>query len=78
MGFRLLTLSEEHAPARSAALITAELSEAFPPAGVRALEAASLVAAFMAAVVMGGAGSHMLPAPSIRSEFKKGEEHHAA
>ena len=74
MGFRLLTLSEEHAPARSVALITAELSEAFPPAGVRA----SVVAAFMAAVVMGDAGSHMLPAPSIRSEFKKGEEHHAA
>jgi len=73
MGFRLLTLSEEHAPARSVALITAELSEAFPPAGVRASEAA-----FMAAVVMGDAGSHMLPAPSIRSEFKKGEEHHAA
>jgi hypothetical protein len=73
MGFRLLTLSEEHAPARSVALITAELSEAFPHAGVRASEAASV-----AAVVMGGAGSDMLPAPSIRSEFKKGEEHHAA
>jgi hypothetical protein len=31
-----LTFSQEHAPARLAASITAEMSEAFPPAGGRA------------------------------------------
>src|SRR5712692_2447517 len=42
MGLRLLALSQEHAPARSVVLITAEMSEAFPPAGGRALEVASM------------------------------------
>jgi hypothetical protein len=51
MGLRLLTFSLEHAPGRSVALITAETSEAFPPAGGQALEVAPVEAVFMAAVV---------------------------
>jgi len=50
-GLRLLTFSQEHAPARSAVLITVEMSEAFPPAGGRALEVALVVVVFTAAVV---------------------------
>jgi hypothetical protein len=46
-----LTLSQEHAPARSAALITVEMSEAFPPAGGQALEVALVVVVFTVAVV---------------------------
>jgi hypothetical protein len=34
MGLRLLTLSQEHAPARSVALITPEISKAFLPRAV--------------------------------------------
>src|SRR5882724_9054999 len=49
-GLRLLTFSQEHAPARSAVLITVEVSEAFPPAGGRALEVASMGVVFTAAV----------------------------
>jgi len=49
-GLRLLTFSQEHAPARSAVLITVEMSEAFPPAGGRALEVALTAAVFTAAV----------------------------
>jgi len=37
-GLRLLTFNQEHAPGRSVDLITAEASEAFPPAGAQALE----------------------------------------
>jgi len=52
MVLRLLTFSQEHGPARSAALITAEMSEAFPPAGDRALEVALVgVVVFTAAAV---------------------------
>ena len=50
-GLRLLTFSQEHAPARSAALITAAMSEAFHPAGGRALEAAPTEVVSMVAVV---------------------------
>src|SRR6202163_1268451 len=49
---RASTLNQERTPARSVALITAEMSEAFPPAGGRALE----VAAFMEGVPMAVAG----------------------
>ena len=43
------TLSQERTPAHSVALITAEVHEAFPPAGSRALaEAACMLAASMA------------------------------
>src|SRR5258708_2246135 len=49
-GLRLLTFSQEHAPGRSVGLITAETSEAFPPAGGRALEVAPAAVVFMAAV----------------------------
>jgi hypothetical protein len=38
VGPELLTFNQEHAPGRSAGLITAETSEAFPPAGGPALE----------------------------------------
>ena len=38
MGPELLTFSQERAPARSAALITVEMFEDFPPAGDQALE----------------------------------------
>jgi len=41
---RLLTFSQEHAPARSADLITAETFEAFPLVGSRALEAVLMAA----------------------------------
>ena len=37
-GLRLLTFSQERVPVRSAGLITAETSEAFPPVGGPALE----------------------------------------
>jgi len=49
-GLRRLIFSREHAPARSVALITAEMSEAFPPAGGQALEVALVVVVFTAAV----------------------------
>ena len=39
-GLQLLTFSQEHAPGRSAASITVEIPEDFPPAGGRALEVA--------------------------------------
>jgi len=47
------TRSQEHTPARSVALITAEMSEAFPRAGSRALEADPMVGvdSMVAAVV---------------------------
>src|SRR6266852_25737 len=50
-GLRRLTFSQEHARAHSVALITAETSEAFPPAGGQALEVAPVEAVFMPAVV---------------------------
>jgi hypothetical protein len=58
MGLHLLTLSRVHVLARSVALITAEMSEAFPPAGSLALEAASMEVDFMAVAptVVGGIG----------------------
>jgi hypothetical protein len=43
MVLHLHTRSQEHTPARSVALITAEMSEAFLLAGNRALEAAPMV-----------------------------------
>jgi len=46
---RLLTFSQEHAPVRSVALITAGTSEAFPPAGGRALEVEASTEATVAA-----------------------------
>src|SRR6185369_10263330 len=72
---RLLTFSREHAPARSADLITAETFEAFPLAGGRALEAVSTEAVFMAAVV------DATDDGSISGKARKitnGEEHHAS
>jgi len=50
-GLRRLIFSREHARARSVALITAEMSGAFPPAGGRALAVALVVVVFTAAVV---------------------------
>jgi len=47
---RLFTLNQEHAPARSVALITVAMSEASPPAGGRALEVAPTAGVSMAAV----------------------------
>src|SRR5258708_15744373 len=41
-GLRVFTVSQEHIPARSVALITAEIPEAFLLAGGRALEAARM------------------------------------
>jgi hypothetical protein len=49
-GLRLLTFSQERAPALSVGLITAETLEAFPLAGGRVLEAASMEVVSMAAV----------------------------
>ncbi len=46
---RLLIFSQEHAPVRSVALITAGTSEAFPPAGGRALEVEASTEATVAA-----------------------------
>jgi len=50
-------------PARSVALITAEMSEAFPPAGSLALEAASMEVDFTAVgpTVVGGIGDRTHP-----------------
>jgi len=50
-GLRLLTFNQEHAPARSAGLITAEASKAFPPAGAQASEACLAVVVPMVAAV---------------------------
>jgi len=50
-GLRLLTFSQEHARAHSVALITAAMSEAFPPAGGQALGVALAVVVFTVAVV---------------------------
>jgi len=50
-GLRLLTLSQEHAPVRSVASITAAMSGAFLPAGGRVSEVAPTEADPMAAVV---------------------------
>src|SRR2546427_11902222 len=50
-GLRLLTFSQEHAPARSVALITVAMSEAFPLAGGPALEVAPAEVVSMLAVV---------------------------
>ncbi len=51
---RAFTVSQEHTPAHSVALITAEVPEAFPPAGSRALEAAACMpAASMAEAATG-------------------------
>ena len=47
---RLLTFNQEHAPARSVGLITAETSEAFLPAGGRALEVDPMEVVSMAVV----------------------------
>src|SRR5260370_35490681 len=44
MVLRLLTFSQERALGRSVALITVAMSEAFPPAGGRALEVVSMAA----------------------------------
>ncbi len=51
MGLRLLTFNQEHAPGRSVGLITAEASEAFPPAGAQALEACLAVVVPMVVAV---------------------------
>jgi len=72
MGLRLLTFSLEHARERSVALITAETSEAFPPAGGRVLEVVSMEA--VAAVI----GNHMSQPVDFVEEFKNGEDYHAA
>jgi hypothetical protein len=58
-GLRLLTSSQEHAPARSAALITVEMSEAFLPAGGRALGAALVVVVVFTAAVVDDIGDRM-------------------
>src|SRR5712691_4038349 len=50
---RRLIFSQEHAPGHSVGLITAETSEAFPPAGGQALEVASMEVVSMVAVVDG-------------------------
>jgi hypothetical protein len=50
-GTRHFTLNRERALGRSVALITAETSEAFPPAGGQALEVAPVEAVSMVAVV---------------------------
>jgi hypothetical protein len=60
-GLRLLTSSQEHALARSAVLITAEMSEAFPHAGGRALGVASMVVVVFTAAVVDDIGSCMHP-----------------
>src|SRR6266403_163819 len=68
MGLHLLTLSRVHVPARSVALITAEMYEAFPPAGSLALEAAPMEVDFTAVgptavgpTVVGGIGDRTYP-----------------
>src|SRR6476660_8317206 len=71
----LLTLSREHARARSADLITAETFEAFPLAGGRALQAVSTEAVFMAAVADATDDGSL---SGKAREIKNGEEHHAS
>jgi hypothetical protein len=70
-----LTSSQERAPVRSAALITAEMREDFPPEDDQALEAAP-TEAFMA--VVGDISRSHIGAYGICRESKNGEEHHAA
>lgn len=51
-GHRPFTLSQDCAPARSVALITAEMSEAFRPADNRVLEVVSMAVASTEAASM--------------------------
>jgi hypothetical protein len=73
---RLLTFNQEHAPARSAGLITAETSEAFPPAGGQALEVDPVEVASMVAAVDAIGDRIYWHAQLVK--FQNGEEHHAA
>jgi hypothetical protein len=70
-------LSQEHAPARSVALITAEMPEAFPPAGGRALEVAPMEVVSMVAVV-DDIVDQLYSQVKRKREFKNGKEYHVA
>ena len=70
-----LTFSQELAPVRSAALITAEMREDFPPEDDQALEVAP-TEAFMA--VVGDISRSPICTCGICRESKNGGEHHAA
>src|SRR6266852_6878494 len=76
-GLRPLTFSQEHAPARSVALIMVAMSEASPPAGGRALEVAPTAVVSMVAAV-DDIGDRTRTRGRAYREFKNGEEHHAA
>ena len=68
MGPRLLVLSQERAPAPSVVLITAEMPEASPPAGGRALAVASMGVDSMA--VVGGTGDRMYPRVKVVANLR--------
>jgi hypothetical protein len=75
------TLNQVRGPARSAALITAVMYEAFLPAGGRALAVVvSMVAVSMPAVVMAAVGAVDLHARVSRvyRGFKNGEKYYAS
>jgi hypothetical protein len=69
-GLPVFTLSQEHTPARSVALITAEMPGAFPRAGGRALE--------VAMVAVDDIVNRMYPWVELFENSKNGEEYHAA
>jgi hypothetical protein len=77
-GLRLLTLNWEHTPARSAALITAEMSEAFPPAGNPALEAVFTVAVASMVVVAVDIDKREHRSMEFAGKFWKERDYHAA
>jgi hypothetical protein len=80
MGPLFLAPSEEHAPAPSVALITAEMPEPFPPVGGRALEVASMGVASMVVplVAVVDAGDRMRPRLELVENSRKGEKYYAA
>jgi hypothetical protein len=69
-----LTFSQGHAPAPSAALITAEMRGDFPREG----DQASVVVLMEASMVAAGATSIRTYPREVCRESKNGEEHHAA
>jgi hypothetical protein len=75
VGLRLFTVNKVRAPAPSVALITAVMSEAFLPAGGRAL--AEVVFTEVVSMVAEGVVDRTVVSGIYRG-FKNGEEYHVA
>jgi hypothetical protein len=78
MGLRLLMFRQEHTPARSAVLITAEMSVAFPLAGNLALEVVSTVVVASMAVVGAATGKCTYRRVEFVEKISNERNYHAA